>query len=67
MFLSICFWLIVAVLAAPECLADLCENGGTCVVLDHSFGCHCVDGYVGYFCSKSIVCKFLYLEGSCTI
>ena len=66
MFLSKLFWLIIAVLEAGDCDSNLCENGGTCVDLVYSFGCRCVNGYAGDFCSESIVYKLLYLQDHIT-
>ena len=34
------------------CVANACENGGSCLEVDGSPKCHCLDGYIGKNCEN---------------
>ncbi|XP_072514094.1 coagulation factor X [Salminus brasiliensis] len=59
------FWLTYH--AREPCLTNPCKNNGTCIYLDNSYICQCLEGFEGKYCQEVFqdTLKCLYLNGGC--
>ncbi|XP_036807238.1 coagulation factor VII [Oncorhynchus mykiss] len=59
------FWLTYT--GQDPCLVNPCKNNGTCVYMDDSYTCQCLEGYEGKYCQTVFedTLKCLSLNGEC--
>ncbi|XP_065110988.2 coagulation factor VIIi [Paramisgurnus dabryanus] len=59
------FWLSYS--AKEPCLTNPCKNNGTCIYLDNSYYCLCMEGFEGKYCEKGFeeTLKCQYVNGGC--
>jgi len=63
--LSICLWQSNIIFSSANndiCVANACENGGSCLEVDGSPKCHCLDGYIGKNCENVAI----VVSGNCS-
>ncbi|KAJ8405960.1 hypothetical protein AAFF_G00308480 [Aldrovandia affinis] len=59
------FWITYS--GREPCLDNPCQNNGTCIYMEKSYQCQCLEGFEGKYCQEAFedTLKCLYVNGGC--